>query len=78
MRYSGWALLVFGAGALLGLVVVSTGPSWLGWAASAMMAAGITALPLAFVADWWSHRPWRKPAPRRRAAPKRRQTRKRR
>jgi hypothetical protein len=78
MRYTVWALLVFGAGALLGLVLVSTGLSRLGWAASATMAASLAALPVALVADWWSHRPWRKPARKRRAAPARRQPRKRR
>jgi hypothetical protein len=74
MRYSGWALLLFGAGALMGLVVVSAGFSRLGWAASTIMAMGIAALPAAVVADWWSHRPWlnRKPAPKRRARSSRR------
>ena len=52
MRYSKWALLVFGAGALLGLAVVSAGLPRLGRVASATMAAGIAALPVALVADW--------------------------
>lgn len=81
MRYTLRALLVFGAGALSGLVLVSTGLAGLGWTASATMAAGIALLPIGLVADWWSHRPWRKPAPsprKRRTAPARRQTRKRR
>ncbi len=66
MRYSGYALLVFGAGGLLGLALVSTNLTRLGWTASATMAAGIALLPVALVADWWSHRPWRKqPAKRR-------------
>ena len=66
MRYSGWALLLFGAGGVLGLVLVSTNLTGLGWTASATMAAGIAALPVTLVADWWSHRPWRKPAAKRR------------
>ena len=78
MRHTKRALLLFGAGGLLGLLLVSADLSGLGWAASATMAAGIAALPVALVADWWSHRPWRKPAPKRRAAPARRQPRKRR
>ena len=60
MRYSGWALLLFGAGGVLGLVLVSTNLTSLGWTASATMAAGIVALPVTLVADWWSHRPWHK------------------
>jgi hypothetical protein len=61
MRYSGWALLVFGAGGLLGLGLVSTNLAGIGWTASATMAAGLALLPVALVADWWAHRPWRKP-----------------
>jgi hypothetical protein len=61
MRYTVWALLIFGAGAVLGLVLVSANLTRLGWAASATMAASLAALPAALVADWWSHRPWRKP-----------------
>jgi hypothetical protein len=52
MRYSKWALLVFGAGALLGLAVVSVGLPRLGRVASMTMAASIAALPVALVADW--------------------------
>src|SRR5580700_6177680 len=39
MRYSGWALLLFGAGGVLGLVLVSANLTALGWTASATMAA---------------------------------------
>ena len=53
MRYSKWALLLFGAGLVLGLVVVSARLSGGGPIASAAMMAGIVLLPLAFVADWW-------------------------
>ena len=67
MRYSGWALLLFGAGGLLGLGLVSMNLAAIGWTASATMAAGLALLPVALVADWWSHRPWRKPARKRRA-----------
>ena len=70
MRYTGRALLLFGAGGLLGLVLVSTNLVGLGWTASAAMAAGIALLPFALVADWWSHRPWRKPAQKRRSPPR--------
>lgn len=76
MRYSGWALLLFGAGGVLGLGLVSTNLGGLGWTASATMATGLALLPVALVADWWSHRPWKKPPPtprKRRAAPARRQ-----
>ena len=76
MRYSGWALLVFGAGGVLGLVLVSANLTALGWTASATMAAGIAALPVTLVADWWSHRPWRKvpAAPKRRSSSPQRKT----
>jgi hypothetical protein len=69
MRYSRWALLLFGAGLLLGLAIVSADLRGLahrvGWLSSLMMAAGVALLPPALVADWWSYRPWRKPAPKR-------------
>jgi hypothetical protein len=73
MRYSRRTLLLFGAGLLLGLAVVSADLRKIGWLASLMMAAGLALLPPALVADWWSHRPWRKPA-RKRRAPARRQS----
>jgi hypothetical protein len=85
MRYSKWALLLFGAGALLGLVVVSANLSGLGRIASLAMAAGTILLPVALIADWWSYRPWRTAGPKpkaksrkRRTAPAPRQPRKRR
>ena len=52
MRYSRWALLIFGAGALLGLAVVSAELPRLGRLASLTMAAGIALLPVALIADW--------------------------
>ena len=78
MRYSRWALLIFGAGALLGLAVVSAGLPRLGRVASLTMAAGILLLPVAFVADWRRPRPAAKagkrraPAKGKRRAPARR------
>jgi membrane protein implicated in regulation of membrane protease activity len=78
MRYSRLALLVFGVGGLLGLAIASAGLTGLGWIASATMAVGIVLSPIALVADWWSYRPWRKPAPKRRNSPPRRPTGKRR
>jgi len=71
MRYSKRALLIFGAGLVLGLVLVSANLAWLGGAASATMAMGIALLPAAVIADWWSHRPWRQAKPRRRARTRR-------
>jgi len=62
MRYSKWALLLFGAGAVLGLVVVSANLAGAGRVASVWMFAGIALLPAGLVADWWSHRPWRRAA----------------
>jgi hypothetical protein len=64
MRYSGWALLLFGAGLVLGLAVVSADLAGLGRVASVWMFAGIALLPFGLVADWWSRRPWRQPARR--------------
>ena len=61
MPYSKWALLTFGGGLLLGLVVVSADLPVLGWVASLAMAAGVALLPIGLVADWWSHRPWKAP-----------------
>ena len=52
MRYSKWSLLLFGAGMVLGLAVVSARLSGLARVASLAMAGGIVLLPVAFVADW--------------------------
>jgi len=62
MPYSKRALLLFGGGLLLGLIVVSADLPVLGWVANFAMAAGVALLPIALVADWWSHRPWKLPA----------------
>ncbi len=74
MRYSRYALLIFGAGMLLGLAVVSADLSGLARIASATMAAGIALLPLAVIADLWRHKPKPKvtaksPKPRARRQP---------
>ncbi|HXO01652.1 MAG TPA: hypothetical protein VN900_06310 [Stellaceae bacterium] len=70
MRYSKRALLIFGAGLLLGLIFVSANLSGLGRGASLAMATGIMLLPIALVADWWSHRPWHMPKPKAKAKKK--------
>jgi len=77
MRYSKWALLLFGAGAVLGLAVVSADLAGLGRVASVWMFAGIALFPAGLVADWWSHRPWRQRArkPNKRRSNSQRQTR---
>ena len=62
MPYSKRALLLFGGGLLLGLIVVSADLPVLGWVANFAMATGVALLPIALVADWWSHRPWKPPA----------------
>ncbi|HEV2187294.1 MAG TPA: hypothetical protein VGR70_08805 [Stellaceae bacterium] len=67
LRYSKWALLVFGAGGLLGLAVVSVPVPRLGRVASVAMAFGILALPVALILDWRRKTP-AAPAKRRRKA----------
>ena len=67
MRSTRYALLLFGAGGLLGLLLVSANLSGLGIVASAIMAAALLFLPFALVVDWWAHRPWHKSQPKRRA-----------
>jgi hypothetical protein len=53
MRYTRLALLTFGAGLGLGLVLVAFGLDPLGRLASGLMALGIIALPPALFADLW-------------------------
>jgi hypothetical protein len=67
LRYSKSALLVFGAGLVLGLIVVSVKLPGFARVASMAMALGIVALPLAFIADW-RRKPPATPAKRRRKA----------
>ncbi|HEY3910641.1 MAG TPA: hypothetical protein VGM07_12220 [Stellaceae bacterium] len=52
MRYTKMALLTFGAGLLLGLVVVVTEIGWPGRLASGLMALSLVALPLGMIVDW--------------------------
>jgi hypothetical protein len=73
MRYSKRALLIFGAGGLLGLVVVSANLSGLARIASLTMAAGIALLPLAVIADWRRSLSRPKPKANVKAKPKQKQ-----
>jgi len=52
MRYTKTALLTFGAGLVLALVVVATETQGLARVASAAMALGIAALPVGMAVDW--------------------------
>jgi hypothetical protein len=65
MRYSKLALLVFGAGCVLGLVVVAVELPGLARVASLAMALGIAALPVTILMDLRRRSPAAKPAPRR-------------
>ena len=51
MRFSKTALLLFGAGLLLGLIAIAGELRWLERAASFAMAFGIAALPVTIVLD---------------------------
>jgi len=52
MRYTKIALLAFGFGLLLGLVVLGAEIKSLERVASGLMALGIAAIPVGMVADW--------------------------
>ena len=52
MRYTKIALLAFGFGLLLGLVVLGAEIKSLERVASALMALGIVAIPVGMAADW--------------------------
>ncbi len=52
MRYTKIALLTFGAGLILGLVVVVAEIDWLARVASSLMALGLAAIPVGMLADW--------------------------
>ena len=52
MRYTKIALLVFGLGLVLGLVVVAVEIKSLERLASGLMALGIAAIPIALILDW--------------------------
>jgi len=66
MRYTKTALLTFGVGLVLALVVVATETQGLARVASAAMALGIAAIPIGMAVDWrLATRPSRRPARRR-------------
>lgn len=74
MRYTKRALLLFGAGLTLALVVVAADIAWAQRLASAAMALGLAALPVTMLVDW--RRAARAPArPARGRAPTRRRRR---
>jgi len=52
MRYTRIALLTFGAGLVLGLLVVVIEVNWLGRVASSLMALGLAAVPPGMIVDW--------------------------
>jgi TM2 domain-containing membrane protein YozV len=52
MRYTKTALLAFGCGLLLGLVVLGAEIKSLARVASGIMALGIAAIPVGMAADW--------------------------
>jgi hypothetical protein len=52
MRYTKTALLAFGCGLLLGLVVIAAEIKSLERVATGLMAVGIAAIPAGMVADW--------------------------
>ena len=51
MHYTKLALLIFGFGLILGLVVVAAEMKWLERVASGAMALGIAAIPIGVLAD---------------------------
>jgi xanthosine utilization system XapX-like protein len=52
MRYTKIALLTFGAGLILGLVVVVIEIDWLDRVASGLMALGLAGVPVGMIVDW--------------------------
>jgi hypothetical protein len=67
MRYTKMALLAFGLGLLLGLVVIAAEIKALERFASGLMALGIAAIPFGILADWRRAAGARLYSPRRRA-----------
>ena len=53
MRFTKTALLAFGCGLVLGLVVIAGEIKSLQRVASGLMALGIAAVPVGMVVDWW-------------------------
>ena len=74
MRYTKSALLTFGAGLVLALVVVATETQGLARVASAAMALGIAAIPIAMAVDWRLATRVPQRTSRRRARPRMRRT----
>jgi hypothetical protein len=73
MRYTKIALLTFGAGLVLGLVVVVVDFDPLNRVASGLMALGLAGMPVGMVVDWrLATGAVRKPTKRRAKAPPRR------
>ena len=52
MHYTKIALLTFGAGLVLGLVIVVIEIDWLDRVASGLMALGLMAIPFGMIVDW--------------------------
>jgi hypothetical protein len=70
LRYTKLALLIFGAGLLLGLAAVVGPIRLVGPLASGLMAAGILGIPLGLVLDWRrAAKTLRQRPPRRRKRP---------
>jgi uncharacterized membrane protein len=66
MRYTKTALLMFGAGLVLALVVIAAELDGLERVASAVMALGIAAIPIGMAVDWrLATRAAKRPAKRR-------------
>jgi xanthosine utilization system XapX-like protein len=66
MRYTKMALLTFGAGLMLGLIVVVTEFDPLDRAASGLMALGLFGIPVGMIVDWrLATRAARRPAKKR-------------
>jgi xanthosine utilization system XapX-like protein len=66
MHYTRIALLTFGAGLVLGLVVVVIEIDWLDRPASGLMALGLAAIPIGMIVDWrLATKSARRPAKRR-------------
>ncbi len=74
MRYTKMALLAFGLGLLLGLVVIAAEIKALERFASGLMALGIAAIPFGIAADWRRAVSARLRKPKRRAKPPVRRT----
>jgi hypothetical protein len=70
MRYTKTALLMFGAGLVLALVVIAAELDGLERIASALMALGIAAVPIGMAVDWRLATRAAGPPPKRRGKPR--------